>query len=57
MLVKRKRLGKTQLTFVLDPSAAQAPVSVVGPFNDWDPAVTPLKKSKDGTPPGSRAPR
>lgn len=49
MLVKRKRLGKTQLTFVLDPAAAPAPVSVVGPFNDWDPAVTPLKKAKDGS--------
>ena len=45
MIVKRKRLGKVQVTFVQEPR--EEPVYVAGTFNDW--ARTPLKPSKDGT--------
>lgn len=49
MITKRKKLDKVQVTFVLDPEAAPGPVSVVGPFNSWEPGSTPLKKAKDGS--------
>ncbi|MGB8651225.1 MAG: hypothetical protein WCD35_11245 [Mycobacteriales bacterium] len=45
MIVKRKRLGKVQVTFVQHPR--EEPVYVAGTFNDW--SRTPLKKAKDGT--------
>ena len=41
-----KRNG-TKVTFVLPIDTG--PVSVVGDFNDWDPAVHPLKKRSNGT--------
>lgn len=41
-----KRNG-SKITFVLPTDAG--PVSVVGDFNDWDPAVHPLKKRSNGT--------
>jgi len=41
-----KRNG-SKITFVLP--IATGPVSVVGDFNGWDPAVHPLKKRSNGT--------
>ena len=41
-----KRNG-TKVTFVLPIDTG--PVSVVGDFNGWDPAVHPLKKRSNGT--------
>jgi len=41
-----KRNGN-KITFVLPIDTG--PVSVVGDFNDWDPAVHPLKKRSNGT--------
>ena len=34
-----------QVTFSLPADAPPVPVSVAGPFNDWTPGATPLKKS------------
>ncbi|MCW2501429.1 MAG: glycoside hydrolase family 13 domain protein [Frankiales bacterium] len=45
MIVKRKRLGTVQVTFVQQPR--DEPVFVVGSFNDW--RREPLKRAKDGT--------
>ncbi len=45
MIVKRKRLGKMQVTFVQAPR--EEPVFVAGSFNDWQ--REPLKKAKDGS--------
>jgi 1,4-alpha-glucan branching enzyme len=45
VIVKRKRLGKVQVTFVQAPR--EEPVFVAGSFNDW--AKEPLKAAKDGT--------
>ena len=48
MIVKRKRMGKVQVTFVLDEPPAEQPVYVAGDFNDWS-RDTAFKKAKDGT--------
>lgn len=45
MIVKRKRLGKIQVTFVQPPR--DEPLFVAGSFNDWQ--REPLKKAKDGS--------
>lgn len=45
MIVKRKRLGKMQVTFVQDPR--EEPLFVTGTFNSWE--REPLKRAKDGT--------
>jgi 1,4-alpha-glucan branching enzyme len=45
VIVKRKRLGKVQVTFVQAPR--EEAVFVSGTFNDW--AKEPLKAAKDGT--------
>ena len=45
MIVKRKRLGKMQVTFVQEPR--EEPLYVAGTFNGWE--REPLKKAKDGT--------
>lgn len=45
MIVKRKRLGKMQVTFVQEPR--DEPVFVAGSFNEWQ--QEPLKKAKDGS--------
>lgn len=45
MIVKRKRLGKMQVTFVQPPR--DEPLYVAGTFNGWE--REPLKKAKDGT--------
>lgn len=44
------RRGKAvKVTFTLAAAEIGQPVSVVGDFNDWDPAANPLKKKSDGT--------
>lgn len=48
LITKRKRLGKVQVTFVLEDPPAEQPVYVVGDFNDWS-RDTAFKKAKDGT--------
>lgn len=48
MIVKRKRLDKVQVTFVLDEPPAGQPAFVAGDFNDWS-RDTPFKKAKDGS--------
>ncbi|MFE6849086.1 isoamylase early set domain-containing protein [Streptomyces sp. NPDC057686] len=49
-MLKRKRLkDQTQVTFVLAEDIPAGPVSVVGDFNDWDPAAHPLEPQGDGT--------
>lgn len=60
MILKRKRLDKVQVTFVLDDPPA-VPAFVVGDFNGWE-LDLPFKRSKDGSlratvalPPGERA--
>ena len=60
MIVKRKRLDKVQVTFVLDEPPAEQPVYVTGDFNAWS-RDTAFKKAKDGSlratvtlPPGER---
>jgi 1,4-alpha-glucan branching enzyme len=45
VILKRKRLGKVQVTFVQPPR--QEPVFVAGTFNGWE--KEPLKAAKDGT--------
>ncbi len=45
MIVKRKRLGTVQVTFV--QQAGGEALFVAGSFNDWQ--REPLKKAKDGT--------
>lgn len=45
MIVKRKRLGKVQVTFV--QPAREEPLFVSGDFNGWQ--REPLKKAKDGS--------
>ena len=45
MIIKRKRLGKVQVTFVRPPQ--DQPLFVAGSFNDWQ--REPLKKAKDGS--------
>lgn len=37
-----KRDGHIKVTFDIPAEAADPPVSVVGDFNGWDPAATPL---------------
>ena len=41
--------GSLKVTFVLDGSEYERPVSVLGSFNGWDPFVHPLKKRSNGT--------
>jgi 1,4-alpha-glucan branching enzyme len=48
VIVKRKRLDKVQVTFVLDETPAEQPVFVAGDFNDWS-RETAFKKAKDGS--------
>lgn len=45
VIVKRKRLGKVQVTFV--QPARDEPLFLVGSFNGWQ--REPLKRAKDGT--------
>lgn len=51
-MIKRELLKKsnqTKLTFVLPYDSAQAKISVVGDFNNWDPKANPLIKRTNGT--------
>jgi 1,4-alpha-glucan branching enzyme len=48
VIVKRKRLDKVQVTFVLDEPPAETPVYVAGDFNGWS-RETAFKKAKDGS--------
>lgn len=41
--------GKVKVTFSLPYAEGQAAVSVVGDFNNWDPAATKLIKRRNGT--------
>ena len=41
--------NKVKVTFSLPYSEGQAPVSVVGDFNQWDPASHKLAKRNNGT--------
>jgi 1,4-alpha-glucan branching enzyme len=45
VIMKRKRLGQVQVTFVQRPR--DEPLFVAGDFNDWQ--REPLKKAKDGS--------
>lgn len=47
MITKRKRLGKVQVTFVLEEPPAPEPVYVSGDFNGW--SRTAFKPARDGT--------
>jgi 1,4-alpha-glucan branching enzyme len=44
-----KNSDQVKLTFVLPNDARRARVSVLGDFNDWDPAANPLLKRNNGT--------
>jgi 1,4-alpha-glucan branching enzyme len=41
---ERKRDGSVKVTFSLPHAELDGKVSVVGDFNDWDPAATPMRK-------------
>ena len=41
--------GTVKVTFVLPAETFVEPVSVLGPFNGWDPLVHPLKRRSNGT--------
>lgn len=45
-----KTKGVSKVTFRLPPAAAAAAagVALVGDFNDWDPAATPMTRLKSG---------
>jgi 1,4-alpha-glucan branching enzyme len=45
VITKRKKLGKVQVTFALEPRDER--VFLAGTFNEW--AREPLKKAKDGS--------
>ncbi|WP_371680952.1 isoamylase early set domain-containing protein [Streptomyces sp. NBC_01276] len=49
MLERKQLKGRTQVTFILPEDAPGGPVSVVGDFNQWDPAAHPLAPRGDGT--------
>ena len=46
MIRREPRKGDSQVkvTFEIPADGAHAPLSVVGDFNDWDPAATPLAR-------------
>lgn len=44
-----KNSNDVKVTFVLDGTNANLPASVVGDFNNWNPADLPLKKRSNGT--------
>ncbi|MFI8497799.1 isoamylase early set domain-containing protein [Streptomyces sp. NPDC085524] len=49
MLERNQLKSRTQVTFVLPEETPAGPVSVVGDFNQWNPAAHPLKPRGDGT--------
>ncbi|MBI1742748.1 isoamylase early set domain-containing protein [Candidatus Acetothermia bacterium] len=44
-----KKGNEVKVTFMLSKDHPHKKSSVVGEFNDWDPAAHPMKKNKDGT--------
>ena len=50
-MIKREASGESQVkvTFAMPYAEGQAAISVVGDFNDWDPAKTKLIKRRNGT--------
>ncbi|ATZ29424.1 isoamylase early set domain-containing protein [Streptomyces lavendulae] len=48
MLERKQLKDRMQVTFVLPADSPDGPVSVVGDFNEWDPAAHPLKTRGDG---------
>jgi 1,4-alpha-glucan branching enzyme len=44
-----KNSDQVKVTFVIPHDPSQPRVSVVGDFNDWDPAATPLVKRANNT--------
>ncbi len=44
-----RRNNTVKVTFALTADEVDQPVSVLGDFNDWDPAAHPLKKRRNGT--------
>lgn len=49
MIKKANEKNKVKVTFVLAGEVGQAPVAVVGDFNNWDSAVLKLAKRNNGT--------
>lgn len=41
--------GTVKVTFVVPCEQLDAPVSVVGDFNDWDPLATPMRRRSNHT--------
>ncbi|MCB0022541.1 MAG: isoamylase early set domain-containing protein [Caldilinea sp.] len=50
-MIKREDSGKNKVkvTFVMPYEEGQAAISVLGDFNDWDPAKTKLIKRRNST--------
>lgn len=51
-MIKKKSIKKdnaVKVTFVVNGDDSRLPASVLGDFNEWDPAVHPLKKRSNGT--------
>ena len=51
-MIKKKPVKKSKLTsvtFETDQFQSAATISLVGEFNDWEPASTPMKRRKDGS--------
>ena len=50
MLKRQSKKGEDQVvvTFTLAGDDPRLPASVVGEFNDWDPAVHPLRRRSNG---------
>jgi 1,4-alpha-glucan branching enzyme len=48
MLERAKRGGRAEVSFVLPAAVPEGMVSVVGDFNDWDPAAHILRPRADG---------
>jgi 1,4-alpha-glucan branching enzyme len=44
-----KNSEQVKITFVLPPNGRRARISVLGDFNNWDPASNPLIKRNNGT--------
>lgn len=48
MIQRRKRADAVRLTFSLPSTDVDAPVSVVGDFNDWTPGAHELRPRSNG---------
>jgi 1,4-alpha-glucan branching enzyme len=48
-MIRRTTAGSDELKITFAVPADLGPVSVVGDFNEWDPAETPLKPRSNGT--------